>query len=376
MSFLGSIGHLMDSSGLNKVLEEVYGENAVIHMLNGKSYARAIRGHFLVDSELNALVISDEYALPLEVPEENTIIPAEIEKVIELFDRMVSNESSSDEAISSCGDAIQKVQQRIENRKTILKEKPMGELWVQYMTMVDLLRTFIHSERTGNWKLNLWCLSEMVYYFAATGHRNYAKSVQIFLQDMMELEKNNPVIYSMFDMGLFVIRRSNRFWAGLPKDLVNEHTLMRCMKWSGGLTRGRGIMHESQRNRWLLALPICSAVSGSMQELTNLRYETSDQHKEVSPSRIERDNNDAHKILQFLVQNNPFQPSLDMHNLITGEKSEPSLNCHKSYEVGCSIMENAYGNDAYEHSFRKKNEIITMGTAKKGTYRRRISSHR
>ena len=37
MSFIGSIGHLMAGSGLQELLETIYANNTVIHMLNGKS---------------------------------------------------------------------------------------------------------------------------------------------------------------------------------------------------------------------------------------------------------------------------------------------------------------------------------------------------
>ena len=35
MSFLGSIGHLMNESGLKEALEIVYAKNAVVHMPTG-----------------------------------------------------------------------------------------------------------------------------------------------------------------------------------------------------------------------------------------------------------------------------------------------------------------------------------------------------
>ena len=66
MSFLGSIGHLMDGSGLNDILEVAYAPNAVGHMLSGKAYSRAVRGHFLVDAALNALLFS--YSFKIDFP--------------------------------------------------------------------------------------------------------------------------------------------------------------------------------------------------------------------------------------------------------------------------------------------------------------------
>ena len=46
MSFLGSIGKLMEKSGIEEALDNIYDPNAVIHMLNGKAFSWRIRGHF------------------------------------------------------------------------------------------------------------------------------------------------------------------------------------------------------------------------------------------------------------------------------------------------------------------------------------------
>ena len=67
MSFLGCIGHLMAGSGLQELLELVYAKNAVMHMLSGKAVSRAIRGHFLVDGALNAMLASKTFNVPLPV---------------------------------------------------------------------------------------------------------------------------------------------------------------------------------------------------------------------------------------------------------------------------------------------------------------------
>ncbi|CAC5362573.1 unnamed protein product [Mytilus coruscus] len=69
MSFLGSIGQLMSGSGLNEVLETVYSANAVGHM-TGKAVARAVREHLLVDTTLNALLVSMTFDIPLSDEEQ------------------------------------------------------------------------------------------------------------------------------------------------------------------------------------------------------------------------------------------------------------------------------------------------------------------
>ena len=64
MSFLGCIGHLMASSGLQEMLELIYAPNAVVHMLSGKAIARALRAHFIVDAALNALMLKSVLNVP------------------------------------------------------------------------------------------------------------------------------------------------------------------------------------------------------------------------------------------------------------------------------------------------------------------------
>ena len=61
MNFIGSIGHLMAGSGLQELLETIYADNAVTHMLTGKAVQRAFRGLLLVDSALSAMIVSDEF---------------------------------------------------------------------------------------------------------------------------------------------------------------------------------------------------------------------------------------------------------------------------------------------------------------------------
>jgi hypothetical protein len=56
MSVLGSVGHMMRGSGLENILSIIYGPNTVEHVLSGKGYARAIRGHFMIHRVLNTLL--------------------------------------------------------------------------------------------------------------------------------------------------------------------------------------------------------------------------------------------------------------------------------------------------------------------------------
>ena len=63
MSFQGCIGHLM--AGLQEVFQLIYAANSVVHMLAGKAIARAVWAHFIVDADLNAILLSNAMDIPL-----------------------------------------------------------------------------------------------------------------------------------------------------------------------------------------------------------------------------------------------------------------------------------------------------------------------
>ena len=81
--------------------------------------------------------------------------------------------------------------------------------------------------------------------------------------------------------GHHVVRRSDRFWAGLSPDLIIEQVLMRSIKTHDGLTRGKG-MTENQRLVWVLSMPVCASINETMQKFSDVSYKTSDKHKDVT----------------------------------------------------------------------------------------------
>ena len=111
-----------------------------------------------------------------------------------------------------------------------------------------------NTRKLGNYPMHLFSFAELLKYLTAAGHNNYTKSGNIYLQQMQELEMTHPDVHHHFSNGLFVVRRSERLWAGIPSDQVIEQCLMRNLKTSGGLTYGSG-MSEEQKT---LSMPFCA----------------------------------------------------------------------------------------------------------------------
>jgi hypothetical protein len=389
MSFLGCIGHLMAGSGLAPILEVVYAENAVKHILSGKAISRAVRGHLMVFASLSTILIANAYNLPLP-----TIADAEVDTVEysaamhskELFDNddnvagHETIESSLNKSLVKVGElyddiiknpyvatrlssenALHDVKDKLDSEKVVMKDKRTARLWLLYMELVDILRKFIKAERTGDWNMHLQTVREMLPYFAAAGHNLYAKSAYVYLQKMLEIPESHPDIHTSFLNGHHVIHRSDRYWAGLSTDLVIEQVLMRSVKSSGGLTRGRG-MTELQRLVWLLSMPACADVCNAMQELSGVNCDSSEQHKDSTQSRIKRDMDDTYKILKILSELNPFGPDPSLRGLVSGLSAHESVNVDDAKDIGESIINSMCGQCVSSISFQRKRQAITLAS--------------
>ena len=378
MSFLGAIGHLMNESGLSELLETVYASTAVSHMLTGKAIARATRGHFLVHTALTLLLILNTFDIQIgadsmsSTESEQTedgptvdilfqiieVIP-EIERMTETFDGIMNGDIPVDSLKNNS--MVTDVNKRINAYKETLKDCRTAGLWFQYIEMVELLRQFLTAERTGNWNLHLKSLQQMLPYLAASGRNLYTKSVHVYLQQMQDLPKSHPHIDRLFQSGHHVIRRTDRFWAGLSTDLVIEQVLMRSLKSTGGLTRGRG-MTENQRVQWLLSLPQCAETNEAMQKLTDVNYATSDQHKELGHSRKDQDDKDVKTFFDFLLERSPFISDKTLRNIETGTTSDEKVNVDNALNIGLDILKSMENQDVDKFVFKKSKQAVTLGS--------------
>ena len=348
MSFNGSIGHIMKSTGLRTILELSFAENTVTHMLTGKAHARALRGHFLVDSSLNALIAQRTF----DADEDKVLI----EQALDIFNSLIES-SSETVLVNNSDEVIVTINERIQQTKCVVSQSPTGKLWIQYMKMIDILRTALRAQRTGNFILYLKAIQEMLPFFAASGLNNYTKSICLYLQDMLQLKDTNHRICTHFINGHFVLRRTDRFWAGLPKDLVIEQVLMRALKTTGGLTHGRG-MNETQRTRWLLTTPVFAHIDSEMEILC--KKSPSGQHKEVTLARIRKDQTDTEEILEYLRNHNPFVESNTLFDISTGISSLVA-NPQNAEEIGKKILQKMEGQKVSSYIFRKSDQVKTLG---------------
>jgi hypothetical protein len=387
MSFLGTKGYIMAGSGLQEVLQTVYAQNAVSHIMTGKAISRAIRGHFMVDTILHALLLSkiypnvlvshnqqDVYNTNGNISEDNDCsmtddsiidqdagsasLPSEMASLSEVYEQLEAKDISINEVFKN--ENLKIVTEKIEGLKIKLCHHRTARLWFQYMDMIAVLQQFIRAERIGDWTGHLRSLRKMLPYFAASGHYLYLKSAYIYLQNMMSLENKHPEVYQQFLVGNHVVRRTDRYWGGLSTDLIIEQVLMRSLKSTGGLTRGRG-MSESQRTLWLLSMPACAEMNQSMQEFSGMNFVTSEQHQDASSSRRNRDSNDANQVLQFFQARSPFEEGdTSLRNIDTGVTADKRVNVDLAHDLGKKIIKDMVGQSLDDYVFRRKDQAVPL----------------
>ena len=178
---------------------------------------------------------------------------------------------------------------------------------------------------------------------------------------MQSFKDDHPVVHDLFQAGYHVVRRIDRYWDGLSTDLVIEQVLMRSVKSQGGLTRGRG-MNEIQRLLWLLSMPACAQVNLAMQTLTGVRYESSEQHKELGNIHQSRDMRDAFKLLAMLKLWDPFAPDPALTGLVSGITANKDVNVDNAEQVGNNILLTMIGENVLEYTFKRKSQAVTLGS--------------
>ena len=187
-------GHLMTGSGLDAILKLIYAENTVPHT-SGTAYSRGdIRGLLLITASLYGYIMSNVYGCHI-IPTTIDVDQVESEegKTSEVLIDISSSEQDFkdisallDKVIVEDGELPNEVEKyqiddhlmKVENLRQNLQHQT-AQLW--FLDMTEIARKSIKAACTGNWQLHLQSVSEMLPYFAASGHYLNFKSAYLYL---------------------------------------------------------------------------------------------------------------------------------------------------------------------------------------------------
>ena len=156
-------------------------------------YVVAEKGH-ITETEQNAGIPNGDYN--------------NLETNSSIYDQLLRKAESPESVLTN--PVLEKVKTKFDTKLEGLKQYPTPCLWVQYMGMIDILRRYIKSERTGNLEMHLQTVKEMLPFLAAAGHNLYEKSAYLYLQHMDDLQDTHHDVHDQFVHGHHVERRSER----------------------------------------------------------------------------------------------------------------------------------------------------------------------
>ena len=189
MSFLGKIATVMEGCGSPETMKTIYAPNSVVHMLEGKAYARALRCHFLTETSLQQILFNKVTANEKKITDKSLV---EIKQLCShMFERFESTVEHFDRDYLQ-SEHLQNVIFAIKEYKNSLANcSRKSKLWIQYFYHIGLVKRFIYAERTADWNLPLVIVKRILNLFVAAGRVDYAKSARLYLQNMDTLPEQH-----------------------------------------------------------------------------------------------------------------------------------------------------------------------------------------
>ena len=203
---------------------------------------------------------------------------------------------------------------------------PLKVFWNSYLEMVEVLMNFVRATREGNWGLHLECIKEMLPWFFAYDHTNYARYLPVYLAQMMLLPETHPEARALLLNGDFGVQRATSHgFSQIPVDQTIEQTLNRSTKTKGGIVGFS--LRKGAVQRWMItAHSRASFVDKCRKMTTGVQESQCRLHKETSSARIKRDEEDVKKVFE-VIRNwcNPFEPSAELLSISSGYVASESM---------------------------------------------------
>ena len=242
MSYVGSIGTLMSGSGLEKILERVFG--GVQKMLKGKKFPENVCALRLLTEELLRMFFLDSpvdnYDSLMNIPEE---------------------------------------------KATISKT---SKLWVNALIKpVFLLMMYVRAEREGELTLHHYAVNQMLPLFFAAGHVHYACYGLYYIRSMESMPKE---IREHFLNGDHTVQHTESVFSGIWSDMAIETTYMRFGHGPVGVV-GKTLKPETLKV-WAYSQSACTKIVSDLEEMNERNKNTSEKHKEEENSQIKDDAKD------------------------------------------------------------------------------------
>ena len=129
---------------------------------------------------------------------------------------------------------------------------PHFQYWATVMQLELSVLVYVRSLRQASFSMYLDALTELVPWFHALDHTNYARWIPVHLKDMAELSSKHPEVAKQFNEGNFTVRKTSRVFSAIAIDHAHEQNNA-LIKGDGGAV---GLTDNPRALRqWMVAGP-------------------------------------------------------------------------------------------------------------------------
>ena len=162
--------------------------------------------------------------------------------------------------------------------------------------MMELLLSLIYSFHLGKWDLLVECILSVIPFTFAYDHINYARYLTALIGDMLPLEDDYPDIYERFKADEFSAQLSDESsFSRCETDKAIEMTLNKDTETPCGTLKPPVVQLSFQ-----LVLSQFSLLGAELNTCFHKHLDYNQQkckHKDISPSRMWRDERDVIRVL-------------------------------------------------------------------------------
>ena len=203
-----------------------------------------------------------------------------------------------------------------------LEEKSLSSSMAHYWSLVIQIEilVFVHSIRESNFHLYVQSLRNLLNWFFALDHTNYARWLTIHVFDLISLPATHPDVYQQMLKGFFSFVKTKRPFSRMALAQVHEQN-NKIIKGVGGGTSLLNTQDESALIMWETCRPEVARIVSELEDsLYNQDASSSAAKHEDNKKFRQKFNRDVESIYQS-IPCNPFE----MASLSTINNSGPFL---------------------------------------------------
>ena len=148
---------------------------------------------------------------------------------------------------------------------------PAFAFWMSYLNMADLFLNFVCVKRIGNWTLHFQSAAEMVPWYFAYDHLNYARYLLVYIYEMLAVPDTHPSVEEHLAARDSVVQQENQYsFSQTSMDQTIEQTMNKDCKTRDGQLDSLimlmlfiiGFYHSTNMRKFLEAVLKCKKSRG------------------------------------------------------------------------------------------------------------------